>query len=310
EPTASTRSRVWKSQGGDVPKELGYDVSDESRNYVIPGMQHKYRETALAVISQDCHVTCDWCFRKRLFEGEDLEHDAIIDPAEALAYIREHSEIRSVLMTGGDALLAAPELVREMLDGIAEMKHIHNVRFGTRALVHDPYFYAARLPNHYCKTVYVVLHILRPEELREPLRDVVDSFPRYQFLVQTPLLRGINDDSQLLADLWHKCCEFRIKPYYVFQCRPVKGNEKYLLTFKEGHEIFAGAQNRCTGVVKPARYVMSSRSGKWEIVGRDSGEIILRCHQGADPNMAGTLRRVSANLHWWDLPRPHENPDS
>ncbi len=286
-----------------MPNVFAYDPSNERSNFAIPGLQHKYRETVLLFVAQDCHSICDWCFRKRIFEGESLSYDTVVNADDALDYIREHTEVRSVLMTGGDALLARPDLLKTLCDGIAEMDHIHNIRFGTRALVHDPDHYAEVLPRYGAKKTYVVLHIVRPREVRPALKKVIERFPGYSFLVQTPLLRGINDDSEVLAELWYECARAGLQPYYVFQNRPTIGNEKYGLTFREGHDVFSGAQALCTGVVKTPRYVMSNKSGKWEIVGMDSAdEVILRCHQGVNPLMVGTLRSAVADEVWWDLP--------
>jgi len=148
----------------------------------------------------------------------------------------------------------------------------------------------------------MVLHIVRPEEVRPSLARVVKQFPNYTWYVQTPLLRDINDDPRVLADLWYACAEAGLQPYYVFQCRPARGNQRYALSLREGHDIFSAAQARCTGVVKPCRYVMSTGSGKWEIVGEEYDEIILRCHQRINPSMVGMIRRTDPHEVWWDLP--------
>jgi KamA family protein len=279
-----------------------YDPSNEKKNFRIPGLQHKYRETVLLFVAEDCHSICDWCFRKRLFEGEALEDDVVVDPKEALRYLREHKEVHSILMSGGDSLLAEPELIDHLISGMARMRHIHDLRFGTRALVHNPKRYARSIPRYEAKKVYIVLHIVRPEEIRPSLVKVIKEFPEYTFYVQTPLLRDINDDPRTLAEIWYGCAEAGMQPYYVFQCRPTRGNRRYALSLREGHDIFSAAQARCTGVVKPGRYVMSTGSGKWEIIGQEYDDMILRCHQGINPLMVGMIRRADPDQVWWDLP--------
>ena len=280
---------------------FAYDPSNESSNFIIPGLQHKYRETVLLFVSEDCHSVCAWCFRKRMFKGQALDHDTVVDPAQALEYLRHHKEVRNVLLSGGDALLADPALLKELSDGIVKLPHIHSIRFGTRALVHVPDKYADALPLIKSKRVYVPVHIVRAEEVRAGLAEVTKRFATYQFLVQTPLLRGINDSPETLAHLFHRCAAAGLQPYYVFQCRPATGNERFALPLDEGYRIFAGAQAVCTGVVKTARYAMSNRTGKWEIVGRDGDQMVVRCHQGVNPAMVGTLRRAPGRAVWWDL---------
>ncbi len=279
-----------------------YDPSNEAKNFRIPGLQHKYRETVLLFVAENCHSICDWCFRKRLFEGESLENDVVVDPQQALKYLQNETEVRSVLMSGGDALLAESDLLDKLLNGMGTIEHLHDVRIGSRAIVHDPARYGKKIPAYYAKKLYIVAHIVRPEEISHNLADVVKSFPHYTFYIQTPLLKGVNDDPNLLSEIWYKASEAGMQPYYVFQCRPTHGNQRYSLSLREGHEVFSGAQSLSTGVVKPCRYVMSTGSGKWEILGIDQGDIVLRCHQGVNPLMVGSLRRTDPDDVWWDLP--------
>jgi lysine 2,3-aminomutase len=279
-----------------------YDPSNEAKNFRIPGLQHKYRETVLLFVAEDCHSICDWCFRKRLFVGEAMDNDVVVDPQQALAYLKNQTEVRSVLMSGGDALLAKPGFLEELLNGMGEIEHLHDIRIGSRALVHDPLKYGEAIPHFDRKKVYIVSHIVRPEEIRDELIQVRKSFPNYTFYIQTPLLKDVNDDPHLLADIWYAASEAGMQPYYVFQCRPTQGNQSFSLSLREGHEVFSGAQALCTGVVKPCRYVMSTGSGKWEIIGIDYNEVILRCHQGVNPLMVGMIRRADPNEVWWDLP--------
>lgn len=279
-----------------------FDPSHEYRNFAIAGLQHKYRETVLLYVSEDCHSICKWCFRKRLFVGRALAQDQVVDLDAALKYIHEHSEVRSVLLSGGDCLLAEPQFLRALTSGLEKIRHLHSIRIGTRALVHDPTEYADRIPRITKKRVFVPLHIVRPREVTSELAAVRKRFADYIFQTQTPLLRGINDDPLLLRDLWYRLTAAGILPYYIFQCRPTTGNERFLLTLGEGHRIFATAQSHCTGVAKLGRYVMSTGSGKWEIIGEDRQGIILRCHQGVNPSMVGTIRRVDPNVVWWDIP--------
>ncbi len=279
------------------------DPSNERGYFAIPGLQHKYRETVLLFVAQDCLQVCAWCFRKRLFNGQALEDDQIVDPVQALDYLRSHEEVQSVLLSGGDALMADPGLLRELYDGIAKLDHIHSLRIGTRALVHDPHAFSHLIPRQYAKKLYVVLHIVRPEEVTPQLVEVLESLHHCSVPVQTPLLAGINAEPDLLAELWYKMTVAGMQPYYIFQCRPARGNERFALTFREGHDVFSGAQSQSTGVIKTARYVMSNRSGKWEVIGIDHNEAVLRCHQGISPEMIGTIRRASAHAVWWDLPK-------
>lgn len=193
-----------------------YDVSNEKRNFVGPGMQHKYRETLLLYVAKDCRDICEWCFRKRIFEGKSIDNEVVVNPKDAISYLKSHPEIQSVLMTGGDAMKADTNLLLELTTGISEIDTVHNIRFATRALVLDPEKYGPKLPRVETKKTFVVVQIVRPEEVTKGLHDIVKRFPEYSFFVQTPLMRGINDDPDLLLELWHRCADNGLRPYYLF----------------------------------------------------------------------------------------------
>lgn len=279
------------------------DASNEKKNFVGTGMQHKYRETLLCYVSQECHDICPWCFRKRLFQNQSVSpYEQVIDVDETLEYLYEHDQIQSVLLTGGDSMLADPDMMAKLLEGISRADHVKNVRFGTRALVLAPKKYESLIPRVFNKRVYVVVQAVRPEEITDELIDVRRSFPDHTFLVQTPLLKGINGDPDVLAALWSRLAVANMLPYYVFQNRIVVGNEDYSLSFEEGFRVFSRAQARTTGVMKTARFVMSNNIGKWEIAGIEGDQALLRSHQCMDASRVGEVVRVPKSDCWWTAP--------
>jgi lysine 2,3-aminomutase len=113
-----------------------WDASDEETNYVVPGCQHKYRTTALLLVSEVCGAYCRYCFRKRLFRNDVNEAVANVDPG--LAYIENHPEINNVLLTGGDSLILATSKLRKIIERLREIDHVKIIRLGSKIPVFNP----------------------------------------------------------------------------------------------------------------------------------------------------------------------------
>lgn len=255
----------------------------------------------MVISSEDCYAICDWCFRGRIFCGKRLESDTVAAAGDAISYAQEHEEIRSVLFTGGDSFMADKDHLVKMVRGMNKARHITSYRFGTRAMVHDPSTYAgmrrvfeAVAPD---KTVYVVLHIVRLEEVTDELAAITRR-SEHVYLSQTPLLAGINDSPRLLADMFHRLEWARINPYYVFHYRATEGNEQFVMTLGQGYRIVEAAKKRLSGVVKRFKYAMSCDEGKLEVVGLDGDDVLLKYHQARDKEDLGTVKRIDANAVW------------
>jgi len=117
-----------------------------------------------------------------------------------------------------------------------------------------------------------------------------------------PLLRGINDDPEVLAELLRKLSFTGNAPYYIFQCRPAVGNRMYTVPIEEGYEIVEQAKARVSGLAKRVRYAMSHASGKIEILGRHAGQVYLKYHRAADDSDNGRMLvfRSNPNACWLD----------
>ena len=119
---------------------------------------------------------------------------------------------------------------------------------------------------------------------------------------QTPLIRGVNDDPDVLADLFNRLSYAGIPPYYVFICRPTLGNRMFSVPIEEAFEIFEQARMRCSGLAKRARLVMSHSTGKIEVVGQTETSIYFRYHRAANPQEKARFMNFSRNpeAYWFD----------
>ncbi|MFQ6061524.1 MAG: KamA family radical SAM protein [Thermoplasmata archaeon] len=287
-----------------------FDPSDERRNYVAKGVQHKYTPTALFLVSDMCGGFCRFCFRKRLFKH--LEEETSLEISDGLEYIRQHEEIDNVLLTGGDPLILGTRRLDHILTQIRRIPHIRVIRIGTKMLSYNPYrvlndpelvkvLSKHTLPE---KRIYLITHFNHPRELTsEAIRTVnILSGVHVLFSNQTPIIRGVNDDPRILAELFNRLSYVGIPPYYLFQCRPTIGNRCYSVPIEEGYHIFEEAKKMMSGLSKRARYVMSHASGKVEVVGIDDELIHFRYHQARDEENIGAFFSLprDSEARWLD----------
>ena len=297
-----------------TPEELApwgrLDPSSEHRYTRAPGLQHKYRETALLLVSDLCGGLCRYCFRKRLFIGDAREVNK--DISGGLAYIRDHPEITNVLLTGGDPLVLDTGRLREILAALREIEHVRIIRIGTKMPAYDPcriindpdLVDAIREHSPDERRIYVMAQFNHPRELTDAACRAVALLQDAGAVVmnQTPLIRGINDDPAVLSRLLGRLSFIGVNPYYVFQCRPTTGNRPFAIPVEESYRIFEQARATCSGLSKQARFVISHATGKIEVVGRTGEFTFFKYNQAADPEDIGRFMVYKSNpeAYWFD----------
>lgn len=207
-----------------------YDTSGEKQSTKLPGLQHKYPQTALILSTNMCYTYCRYCFRKRMvgLPGEEV----LKRIKTAIDYIREHPEINNVLVSGGDPFTLSTEMIGEFLEALSTVEHLDFVRFGSKAPVTFPdriiedgeLVRLLKIHSSRNRRIYVVTQFNHPREITARSTEAVDLLIRNSVIVnnQTVLLKGVNDDAQVLADLQNGLVGTGVNPYYLFQCRPVK----------------------------------------------------------------------------------------
>ncbi len=316
DPEDPIKKIIFPSEG-ELDVSGSYDTSGEKENTVLTGLQHKYRETALLLVTNRCAGYCRHCFRKRLVGIPTNETLKLFDAA--VEYIKEHPEVTNVLISGGDPLVLPTEVIEYFLSELSKIPHLKFIRFGSRV----PVFYPMRIYedkkllevfSKYStpeRRVYLVTHFNHPKEVTEEARKAVDALIRSGVPVsnQTVLLRDVNDDPEILATLMKEITSAGVIPYYVFQCRPVKRVKGHFqVPLKEAYEIVEGAKQRLDGHAKRFRFIMSHKTGKIEIVGIIGNEIYLKYHQCKEPEKVGKLFKMllTPNAGWFDDLEPIE----
>jgi lysine 2,3-aminomutase len=279
----------------ESPGEL--DTSGEHENTVVPGLQHKYPQTGLLLVTDRCASYCRYCFRKRIV-GNDSDEIAP-DFSRVAEYMRQHPEMNNVLLSGGDPFTLNTHKLHRIMDHLLTVPNLSSIRFGTKTIAfHPPRFADPELPAFFeriiaaGKTPVIVAHFDHVGEISDEaiknirkLRDV-----GVQFLNQSVLLSKVNDDAEVLAETFAKCHAIGVRPYYLFQGRPVKAASHFQVELRRGVEIVRGINARLSGIQKTFKYIMSHYTGKIEILDLgDDNRLYMRYHQNKYPEKIGKM---------------------
>ncbi|NLC73012.1 MAG: KamA family radical SAM protein [Ruminococcaceae bacterium] len=288
-----------------------FDTSGEKGNTKLTGLQHKYRQTALLLSTNECAMYCRHCFRKRLVGLSDDELNRRLE--EAVLYIKNHEEISNVLVSGGDAFLNSNAVIEKYLNELCSIPHLDFIRFGSRTPVTLPeriYGDSELLSifSNYAKkkSLILVTQFNHPREITKQAVLAVESMINCGVSVrnQTVLLKGVNDNPEVLAELLRGLTSISAFPYYIFQCRPVTGVKgQFQVPILDGIKIVDAAKSLQNGVGKNIRYAMSHPRGKIEIIGNlPNGETIFKFHQNMNTEDSAKIftTRLKSTDTWLD----------
>ena len=286
------------------------DASNEEKFTKVKGLEHKYTSTALLLVNEVCAAYCRFCFRKRLFMNENEE--VTKDISEGLDYIHEHPEITNVLLTGGDPMIMSTSKLAPIIQQIREIDHVKIIRIGTKIPAFNPYRILNDPSLHEMirtystdeKKIYIMAHFNHPKELTAVAVKGLNKLMQSGAIVvnQTPLIKGVNDDPDILAELFNRLSFIGVPPYYVFLCRPTLGNEPFAVPVEKGYKIFEKARSKCSGLAKRSRLVMSHETGKVEVVGMSDGQVFFKYNRSVDIENNGKFLAFDSNpdAYWFD----------
>jgi lysine 2,3-aminomutase len=211
------------------------DPLGEDHDTVVPGLVHRYPDRVLFLTTGTCSTYCRYCTRSRMVGNPGGEYQfSVRQWDKALAYIEEHTEVRDVLLSGGDPLTIGDDKLDYLLSRLRAIKHVEFLRIGTKVPIVLPQRVTRELVKM-LKThhpLFMSLHILHPNEFTP---EVTESTARLADAgiplgAQTVLLKGVNDDCELMKRLMQMMLTRRIKPYYLFQCDPIAGSGHFRTT--------------------------------------------------------------------------------
>ncbi|MDO1584826.1 lysine-2,3-aminomutase-like protein [Rhizobium oryzicola] len=247
-----------------LPQELADPIGDKAHS-PVKGVVHRYPDRVLLKAVHVCPVYCRFCFRREVVGPAGDGTLSPEDLAQALSYIKSDPRIWEVILTGGDPLVMSPRRLREIMLGLKAIEHVKIVRLHTRVPVVDPAAVNAEMVDALLesgKTTYVAVHANHPRELTSEARSACERLVQagIALVSQTVLLKGVNDDPDVLADLMRAFVETRIKPYYLHHPDLAPGTSHFRLDIAEGQRIVAALRGRVSGLCQPA-YVLDIPGG-------------------------------------------------
>ncbi|MBL9077765.1 MAG: lysine 2,3-aminomutase [Planctomycetes bacterium] len=295
----------------------------------LPGMQHKYRETVLFFPSsgQTCHTYCTYCFRWPQFVGLDELKFAAREADRLAEYLRRHPEVNSVLFTGGDPMVMKTRVLRRYLEPLLapELDHIVSIRIGTKAPAYWPHRFTTdadaddllRLFEQVHaagRHIAIMAHYSHPRELATPTAQAAVErlgCAGATIRCQAPLIRRVNDDAAVWADLWKRQIVLGAVPYYLFVERDTGPRHYFEVPLARAFEIFTTAYRRVSGLGRTVRGPsMSALPGKVLVdgVADVAGErvFVLKFLQARDPQWVNRVffARYDETATWLDQLQP------
>jgi lysine 2,3-aminomutase len=267
------------------------DPLSEDHDTVAPGLVHRYPDRVLFLTTGFCSTYCRYCTRSRMVGNPGGEYQFSTTQWEkALAYLEAHTEVRDVLLSGGDPLSIGDDKLDWLLTRLRKIKHIEFVRIGTKI----PAVLPMRITRDLVKMLrkhhplWMSIHFTHPTEITPEVREATSRLADAGIPLgsQTVLLKDINDDTEVMKTLMHGLLTMRVKPYYLYQCDPIKGSGHFRTPVHKGIEIIQSLRGHTTGYACPM-FVVDAPGGGGKIqlapdavAGRDGDDLLLRNFEG------------------------------
>jgi lysine 2,3-aminomutase len=274
--------------------EGGFELDDpleEDKDSPVNGLTHRYPDRVLMLTTPNCSMYCRYCTRKRAtltrggWEGISKDDERMIE------YVRQHPEVRDVVVSGGDPLTLPLPKLRYYLDNLKAIPHVDVIRIGTRVPVTLPQrLYDEELLSllESAEKVYIQTHFNHPREITPEAARVCRSLLRRGMMINnhSVLLKGVNDDLGTMRQLLRGLLRIKVRPYYLFHCDPVTGAGHFRTSVWKGLEIMEGLRGHMSGIGLPT-YVVDSPHGGGKIplmpnymVSMSDDAVILRNYEG------------------------------
>lgn len=265
------------------------DPLGEDGHSPVPGLVHRYPDRVLLLALDFCSTYCRYCTRSRVVgHGEIAPNEARLE--KIFAYLRNATQVRDVLISGGDPLALSEDRLDWILSRLRAIPHLEFVRIGTKM----PAVLPQRITPELCRVLrkyhplWMSVHFLHPDECTPEAARACGRLADAGIPLgsQTVLLKGVNDDVPTMKDLVHRLLTMRVRPYYLYQCDPISGSSHFRTSVQKGLEIIQGLRGHTTGYAVPT-YVIDAPGGGGKIplqpeslVGRDGSDLLIRNFEG------------------------------
>jgi lysine 2,3-aminomutase len=264
------------------------DPLNEEGDMPVPELVHRYPDRVLLMINNQCPIICRFCTRKRKigFPGI-VTRDTL---RQGIEYIRNHPEVRDVIMSGGDPLLVPDRELDRVLSELRAIPHLEIIRIGTRV----PGTLPQRITDDLCAILkkyhplYFNMHFNHPAEITPEVVAACNKLADTGIPLgsQTVLLKGVNDDAETMRELFHKLLKMRVKPYYLFQTDMTMGTDHFRTGVQKGLEILSHITGHTSGMAAP-HFVIDAPGGGGKvrllpgaIVTQNDKEVVIKNYEG------------------------------
>ena len=229
------------------------DSLSEDDDSPVPNITHRYPDRVLFLVSPVCAAYCRFCTRRR--KVGDPEKIPLNQFDSAFAYLEKHTEVRDVILSGGDPFMLSDRRLEYFLKRLREIPHVEIIRIHTRIPLHLP----ERVTADLCKAlsryhpVFVNIHFNHPAELTPPTERALARLANAgcPLGAQTVLLKGVNDDPDVMKELMQKLIKNRVRPYYLYMADPVAGGEHFRTAVEKGYDIIRALRGWTSGLAVP-----------------------------------------------------------
>lgn len=250
----------------ESPEEMA-DPCGEDHNSPVHGLVHRYPDRVLFLVNEMCAMYCRYCTRSRMV-GDGERTLSMASYEKALAYIRDHKEVRDVLVSGGDPLTLSDRVLEYIIQELKAIPHVEFVRLGTRIPVTLPQRITPELIAMLKRynPLWMSIHFNHPAEITPIVADACNRLADAGIPTgsQSVLLKGINDDADVMRQLMHQLLQLRVRPYYIYQCDPILGSRHFRTTIASGQEMMEQLRGYTTGYAVPT-YVVDGPGGGGKI---------------------------------------------
>ena len=257
------RQVIPRGEESLVAAEEMLDSLGEDSHSPVPGLVHRYPDRVLFLVTDRCASYCRYCTRSRLVSNAQ-DYNFHPEYEQALRYIEAHPEVRDVLLSGGDPLLLSDKKLDHLLGRLRAIKHVEFIRIGSRI----PIFLPQRITPELCEVfkkhgpIWMSIHVNHPREATQELKDACErlSYAGVPLGNQSVLLRGVNDDAEVMKALVHRLLRMRVRPYYLYQMDLITGGSHFQVDVRKGLEIIEALRGHTTGYAVP-QYVIDAPGG-------------------------------------------------
>jgi lysine 2,3-aminomutase len=266
------------------------DPLEEEHQSPTPQIVHRYPDRVLFLATGVCAAYCRYCTRTHLVSKKEKSHCSIAEWDAAIDYIRQHKEVRDVLISGGDPLTMSDNRIEYLLSRLRKIPHVEILRIGTKVPVVLPQRITTSLVETLKKyhPLFMSIHLTHPDEITPEVAFACKKLADAGIPLgsQTVLLKGINDNVETFTKLTHELLKIRVRPYYLYQCDLIPGSSHFRTSVAKGLELIKGLRGFTSGYAIP-HFVIDAPGGGGKIpllpeyvTGKDENGYILVNYEG------------------------------